>query len=153
MKRNYLLFFLLFYHIFSAQAQKNVSYDKVLADSLGADDYGMKSYVLVILKKGPNDMSDKNLRAEYFQTHFSNIRKLSNEGKLVVAGPLGENHNNYRGIFIMNARNFDDVNKMLQADLTIKEKIFEVEMYSLYGSAALPMYLPYHYKIEKTQME
>jgi len=31
----------------------NPNYDKALADSLGADDYGMKSYVFVILKSGP----------------------------------------------------------------------------------------------------
>lgn len=30
----------------------NPNYDKILADKLGGDDYGMKSYFLVILKMG-----------------------------------------------------------------------------------------------------
>ncbi len=153
MNKLYLLCLLIFFQFFSVQAQKKGSYDAALADSLGADDYGMKGYVLVILKTGPNDVIDKNLRAEYFKTHFTNIKKLSDEGKLVVAGPVGKNDNNYRGIFIINSKDFDEVNALLQADLTIKEKLFEVELYNLYGSAALPMYLQYHYKIEKTQME
>ena len=37
----------------------NPEYDKALADSLGADDNGMKSYVLVILRTGPAVIEDK----------------------------------------------------------------------------------------------
>ena len=33
-----------------AHAQSNSKFNKALADSLGADEYGMKKYVLVILK-------------------------------------------------------------------------------------------------------
>lgn len=40
---------------FGANAQTiNSNYNKALADSSGADDYGMKMYVLVILKSGTN---------------------------------------------------------------------------------------------------
>ncbi len=153
MKKRYFLVLLFFLQFILIPAQKMASYDAALADTLGADEYGMRNYVLVILKTGTNDVTDKNLRSEYFKTHFANIRKLSENGKLIFAGPLGKNENQYRGIFIMNVSNLDEINNLLLPDLTIKEKIFEVEMYSLYGSAALPMYLPYHYKIEKTKMQ
>jgi hypothetical protein len=33
-------------------------YDSTLATRWGADDYGMKSYVLVLLKRGPNRSQD-----------------------------------------------------------------------------------------------
>ena len=33
----------------------NPNYDSTLAAKLGADDYGMKKYVFVILKTGSND--------------------------------------------------------------------------------------------------
>lgn len=35
--------------------QKNPIYDSVLAAKLGADDYGMKKYVLVILQTGKKE--------------------------------------------------------------------------------------------------
>ena len=43
-----------------AIAQKdNPKYEKGLADSLGGDEYGMKPYVLVILKTGTNKIDKK----------------------------------------------------------------------------------------------
>ena len=39
--------------------------------------------------------------------------------------------------------------ELLQIDPTIHDKIFEVEMYNWYGSAALSVYLKAHSKIEK----
>jgi len=44
----------------------NSNYDKQLADSLGADDYGMKMYVLVILKPGSNKINDKQTADSLF---------------------------------------------------------------------------------------
>lgn len=43
---------------------QNISpnYDSVLAKKLGADDYGMKWYVLAILKTGGNEIQDKPTR-------------------------------------------------------------------------------------------
>lgn len=43
-----------------AAQQSNPNYDSLLAKSLGADDYGMKGYTLVILKTGSNTTSDKS---------------------------------------------------------------------------------------------
>src|SRR6476469_8286370 len=65
----------------------NPSYNKTLADSLGADDYGMKTYVLVLLKTGPAKADDKKITDSLFAGHLQNIRHLVNDGKLVVAGP------------------------------------------------------------------
>ncbi|MEO7047659.1 MAG: hypothetical protein ABI091_20340, partial [Ferruginibacter sp.] len=41
--------------------KSNPNYDKELADKLGGDDYGMKSYFFVILKTGANTTTDKKL--------------------------------------------------------------------------------------------
>jgi uncharacterized protein YciI len=127
----------------------NPDYDSTLAKKLGADDIGMKGYTLVILKTGPNDTSDKAFRDSCFKSHFSNMKEMTKQGKLVVAGPLGKNDNTYRGIFIMNTTDSTEVVQLLQGDLTIKEKIFDVEMYKWYGSAALPLYLDYTDRISK----
>ena len=49
----------------------NPKYDKILADKLGGDDYGMKSYFLVILKTGSNPIS-KVLQFLKFTSNYSN---------------------------------------------------------------------------------
>ncbi|WP_439879929.1 YciI family protein [Pontibacter sp. MBLB2868] len=135
---------------FSVNAQSvSTAYNQALADSLGADEYGMKPYVLVILKTGSSKLNDQNKVSELFRGHLNNIGKLAEEGKLVVAGPLGKNEKNYRGIFIFNTKTIEEAKDMLQTDPAIKEKLLDAELYEWYGSAALPMYLPAHTKIEK----
>ncbi|HMU10103.1 MAG TPA: YciI family protein [Ferruginibacter sp.] len=133
------------------QAQKpGVKYDKALADSLGADDYGMKKYLFVILKTGKTIIEDKQLRDSLFKGHMDNIGRLAKEGKLIVAGPIGKNEMNYRGIFIFNVASREELDKLLKTDPTIEKGIFDVDVFDWYGSAALPTYLPNHDKIQKT---
>jgi hypothetical protein len=64
----------------------NPNYDKALAEKLGADDYGMKSYFMVILTTGTNKTEDKNIISESFSGHMNNIEKLVKEGKLICSG-------------------------------------------------------------------
>ncbi len=137
--------------IFSiATAQTEVpKYDAALAQKLGADDYGMKTYVLVILQTGSKDETDAEKRKRLFEGHQNNIRKLAEAGKLVVAGPFMQNQLNYRGLFILNTSSLDEAKLMLQDDPTISEGIFEVTLLPWYGSAALGEYLPFHSQIEK----
>ena len=52
-------------------------YDAALARLLGADEHGMRSYVLVILKTGPKKATDKAERAKIFEGHFANMGKLA----------------------------------------------------------------------------
>ncbi|MFY8180753.1 MAG: YciI family protein [Flavobacterium sp.] len=128
----------------------NPNYDKTLSEKLGGDDYGMKSYYLVILKTGTNTSTDKELITESFRGHMENINRLVAEGKLIVAGPLGKNDNKYRGIFILNnLKTIEEAKELLQTDLAIKNGILDYEIFTWYGSAALPEYLPLSDKIWK----
>jgi uncharacterized protein YciI len=125
------------------------SYNKVLADSLGADDYGMKSYVLVMLKTGPSKEKNKTVIDSLFTGHLANIGRLAKENKLTVAGPLQKNDKNYRGIFILNVKTIEEAKVLLQTDPAIKAKLLDAELYGWYGSAALPTYLPNVEKVQK----
>lgn len=125
------------------------SYNAKLARQLGADDYGMKNYILAILKTGPNKITDKLILDSLFRGHMATIGKLSEEGKMIVAGPLLKNENQYRGIFILDVKDMTEATELLKNDPTIREKVFEVELYNWYGSAALPEYLKIHSEIEK----
>ncbi len=128
----------------------NPNYDKALAEKLGADDYGMKSYFLVILKTGTNTTTDKAFISESFRGHLDNIGKLVEEGKLIVAGPMGKNENSYRGIFILhNIGSLAEAEALLETDPAIKNLLLAYEIYNWYGSAALPEYLPFSDKIWK----
>ena len=134
----------------SSHAQDpNPLYDPELARELGADELGMKNYTLVILKTGPAVIEDKALRDSLFAGHFSNMTKMSEEGKLIVAGPLAANEQTYRGIFILNTTDEQEIRNLLGGDPTIASGIFEVELFTWYGSAALPEYLDTHKKIQK----
>ena len=128
--------------IFTTMAQtKNPNYDAELAKTLGGDEFGMKKYILVILKTGTNTTTDKAVTDSLFRGHMDNIGRLVELNKLIVAGPLGKNDLTYRGIFILNVTTFEEANQLLATDPAVKEKIFEAELYEWYGSAALPEYL------------
>lgn len=136
----------------SGFAQKETPiYDSVLARSLGADEYGMKSYIFAILKTGANKTEDKTVRDSLFRGHMDNINRLADEGKLVIAGPFGKNDKQFRGLFILNTTSVDDAKKWLSDDAAISAGIFEVEYIPWYGSAALPVYLPVHETISKAK--
>ncbi|MET0638103.1 MAG: YciI family protein [Chitinophagaceae bacterium] len=132
----------------TVMAQK-APFNKSLADSLGADEYGMKMYSLVILKTGDFKTTDKQVLDSLFRGHMQNISRLSKAGKLVVAGPLGENKNNYRGIFIFTSPTPEEAKALVDSDPAVKAGLFDVEIYPWYGSAALPLYLGFHETIEQ----
>lgn len=140
--------FLLLSGLATAQ-NPNPDYDSTLAQKLGADDYGMKSYVLAILKTGSNTTTDKAFIDSCFRGHMNNISRLVDEGTLIVAGPLQKNENTYRGIFIFNVPTIEEAEQLVLTDPAINSHLLDVELYGWYGSAALPEYLPAALKIGK----
>lgn len=127
---------------FTAIAQSdNPKYDPELAEEMGADAYGMKSFVFVMLRTGSNQTTDQKLIDSCFVGHLNNIQRLVEEKKLIVAGPFGKNDSSYRGIFIFDVATEEEVEEILQSDPAIKENLLKAEIYSWYGSAALPAYL------------
>ncbi len=134
----------------SDSARTNPKYDAKLAEKLGGDEYGMKPYFLVILKTGKNKSTDKELISSSFKGHMDNINKLVSEGKLIVAGPLAKNDHSYRGIFILNnVTTEEDAKTLLITDPAIKNEFLDFDIFTWYGSAALPEYLPASEKIWK----
>lgn len=145
-----LLYFFMFLICGGALSQEPVKYDSTLAKQLGADEYGMKSYTFVILTTGDSTINDENRVQELFSGHLKNIERLADEGKLIVAGPLGKNEHNYRGLFIFDVGTIEEAKEMLNTDPAIQAKLLSYEIFDWYGSAALPEYLKTHEKIQKT---
>ena len=123
-------------------AQKsNPNYDEALAKKVGADDYGMKSYMFVILKTGSNTSEDEAKMTEAFNGHMENMNTMVDAEKLVVAGSIGKNDKNYRDIFILNETDIEKAKALSQPDLAIKAKYLDYDIFPWYGSAALSEYL------------
>ncbi len=130
----------------------NPNYNKELAEKLGGDKFGMKAYFLIILKNGKNTTTDKEFISESFKGHMENIHHLVEKGKLIIAGPLAKNENNYRGIFVLNnVKTIEEAKQLLQNDLAVKNGLLDYDIFTWYGSAALPEYLPIADKIWKSK--
>jgi uncharacterized protein YciI len=138
----------------SAQKDDKVAdkpkYDAELAKKLGADPYGMKNYVFVILKTGPADANFKGKeRDDIFAGHMANIGRLAEEGKLAIAGPFGKNEKGYRGLYIFNVGTVEDAKKLVETDPAVRAGILVADMTPWYGSASLMATPDIHKKIQE----
>jgi uncharacterized protein YciI len=123
-------------------------YDAALAQKLGADEYGMKTYVMVFLKEGPVKIKDSVAREQLQTAHLKNIFKLADEGKLITAGPFADDQE-IRGIFIFNVSTVEEAKKLTETDPAVKAGILIMELHPWYGSAALVEIPDLHKKIQK----
>lgn len=127
------------------------AYDEALAARFGADDYGMRAYVLVILKTGPNKMPAGPERDEMFRGHFANMKRLSDEGKLVLAGPL-DGVDGWRGLFVFAVREIDEARQIAATDPVLVKGEMVAEYHKYYGSAALIGIRDVHERLAKKRM-
>jgi uncharacterized protein YciI len=126
------------------------AFDPELAKKLGADERGMKNYVLCILKTGPKDAEVQGEeRKRVFAGHFANIGRLADEGKLVVAGPFGANERAYRGLYIFNVATVEEAEALVMLDAAVKAGVFVYELTPWYASAALMVVSETHKRLEK----
>jgi len=133
-------------------AQTETTFDEKLAKELGADEYGMKTYVFCLLKSGTNANAPENEQKLAFEGHMQNMNKLVEENKLVVAGPFYKNERNYRGIFIFNCTTVEEAEEWVKTDPAIKGKFLEAELTLWYRSAALMKVDEIHDSIAKTKI-
>jgi len=124
------------------------TYDAELAKKLGADELGMRQYVMCFLKTGPLKVEDKAKQGELMKGHFGMINRLAKEGKLILAGPFMDG-GDLRGIYLFNVKTTDEAKALTETDPSIKEGYFKVEFVKWYGSAALMEVNSTHTKIAK----
>ncbi len=127
------------------------AYDSILAQKLGADEYGMKKYVLAILKKGPKRNQDSKTREKIEAAHLRNIIRLAKEKKLVFAGPVLDD-SDLQGIFIFDVREISEAKALVQSDPAIQSGRLVMELYPWYGTAFLPELQELTKKIAKTRI-
>lgn len=78
----------------------------------------IKQYWMVFLKEGPNRVQDTAAEIIIQRKHMSNIQRLTEEGKMVLAGPFGGD-GALRGIFIMDCKDSMEVAELIKSDTAI----------------------------------
>lgn len=124
-------------------------YDEDLAKKLGADEYGMKKYVIAFLYRGDrvSEYSEAE-RAEIQKGHMANITKLAEEGKMVLAGPFFGNEE-LRGLFFFAVESLEEAKVLTESDPAVKAGVLKMDLKEWYGSAALGMIVEISEKIAK----
>lgn len=128
-------------------------FDAALAQRLGADERGMRAYVLVILKTGPNRMPDGEARSAMFAGHFANMERLSNAGKLALAGPFMPSDAGWRGLFVFAVKDVDEARALTETDPVIVSGEMVAEYHPWYGSAALMQVPTIHAQLQPPKSE
>jgi uncharacterized protein len=129
----------------------NEQFDPKLAEKLGADDFGMKRYVMAFLKSGPNRDQDSTEAARLQRAHLDNIKRLADEKKLIVAGPFLD-ASDVRGIYIFNVETVEEAEALTNTDPAIKAGRLVMELHPWYGSAALMECAETHRKVAKNEI-
>ncbi len=136
--------FLFFGNVLTAHCES--TFDPALAERLGADELGMKTYMLVILVTGNiKDLSEEQM-SKAFEGHFANMSKLASEEKLVVAGPFVDAKPK-RGLFILNTSDKEIAKDWVDTDPAVVAGLLKYELYEIYSSAALMLVNETHQKI------
>jgi len=138
-------------HAQSAAASVPPTFDAELARTLGADERGMRRYVLVILKTGPTRVPQGPERDEMFRGHFANMKRLSEEGKLALAGPL-DGVDGWRGLFILATDDLEEAARLVATDPVIIKGEMIAEYHKYYGSAALMLVRDAHDRISAQRL-
>lgn len=115
---------------------EEVEFDAGLAEELGADEYGMRRYVMALLKTGPNRDQDEETAAKLQNAHMANIQRLAEEGKLVLTGPFLDN-GELRGIYVFDVQTIEEATALTETDPAVQAGRLVMELHPWYGSAAL----------------
>src|SRR5687768_915819 len=132
--------------ITAVQAQSR--YDAALAAKLKADENGMRTYVMALLKAGPNRDRPREEAQKLQTAHRANINRLAAEGKLVLAGPFADD-GVLRGIYIFDVPTVAEAEALTRTDPAIQAGQLVMELHPWYGSAALMMVNDIHTTLEK----
>lgn len=131
----------------------NPVFDAALAKQAGADEHGMRRYVLVILKTGPTRMPDGDARKAMFAGHMANIGRLSKEGKLALAGPfMDEKGGDWRGLYIFAVEDIEEAKALVATDPVIANGEMVAEYHKWFGSAATTLIGDLHTKVTQKAM-
>ncbi|MDX9880896.1 MAG: YciI family protein [Prolixibacteraceae bacterium] len=99
----------------------------------GDTTYIMKRYVFMLLEKGPERNQDSVTAAEIQKGHLAHLNKLSETGKLAVAGPF-ENAGDHRGLLLFDVETIDEALILEAEDPAVKSGRLKMEAMYWWGA-------------------
>ncbi|GAB1407766.1 hypothetical protein MASR1M8_16850 [Thermomonas brevis] len=120
-----------------------------LVQRTGADERGMRRYVLVVLKTGPTPVQDAEARKAMFAGHFANMQRWSEAGKLVLAGPFMQDADGWRGLYVFAVADKAEARALAETDPVVAGGEMVAEYHDWYGSAALVLLPGQHAELER----
>jgi uncharacterized protein YciI len=135
----------------TASEPESLAFDSTLAIGLGADDYGMKKYVMAFLYAGPDRSQDSATAASLQRAHLDNITRMVEAGKLVLAGPMMDG-GDLRGIYVFNVETIEEARALTETDPAIQAGRLRMDLHPWYASATLPLIKDWHEKVAKLKI-
>ncbi len=138
MRKYFFIASVVLFLLISCKPQLKEESDQVVDLSLtyGADELGMKRYVMAFLKRGPNRGQDSSTAADLQKAHLANINRLAQEGKLILADPFLDD-GDLRGIFLFDVETVEEARALTGTDPAIQAGRLIMELHPWYGSEAL----------------
>lgn len=92
-------------------------------------DPDLTTYYFGLITKGPNfNAYDKEDRAKIQALHLANIQRLTELGKLLVAGPFPDN-GDWRGIFIFKCASLEEAQTLANSDPAVQTGRLHIEVH------------------------
>lgn len=104
-----------------------------LSFKCSAQKYDMKTYYLVLLKKGHNRTQDSATSAKIQEGHMTHLENMHKNGLLDVAGPIMED-GDIRGICVYNVQSLEEAKKWVEQDPAIKSGRLIAEYHPWYAA-------------------
>jgi len=91
-----------------------------------ADEPQMETYTFVYILTGPTADLDQDAQSKAFAGHFANMKRMAEEGDLLLAGPYGapKTDENLRGLWIFNTDQTEKALELARTDPTGKLGVF-----------------------------
>ena len=134
--------------VLTATVHGQATYDAALAARLKADDNGMKTYVMALLKAGPNRNRPREEAQKLQAAHRANINRLAAAGKLVLAGPFADD-GELRGVYVFDVATVAEAEALTKTDPAIQAGQLVMELHPWYATAGLMTIPELHSRIEK----
>ncbi len=98
-----------------------------------------RDYVFVFIRTGPATGLTAEQQQEAFAGHFSNMKRMAEEGQLLIAGPLGapKSQPDHRGIFVFDTEDLGTGMEWAHTDPTTKLGVFVLDGYTFTTDAPL----------------
>jgi len=96
--------------------------------------FEMTTYYVAFLWRGPAWTADRTPEVEKIQEgHLANIRRLADEGKLLVAGPFADD-GDLRGMFVLKAASAEEAKALCDTDPAVQAKRLRIEIHPWFAA-------------------